>query len=204
MFREASRHWRTNEPAPLRANHSPALPTGAVGQRASPSPTFSHHRPAKNKKCKKLDLPGFEPGAFRMQSGRATTALQTQGRAHGGTVFNPVYYGHLSGAVSRRRGSRQGCARRAARAWRHGELNGGDLEGDGAAGYDDGTWPAEQGGLPDLPELIFTEGCDDDGVDLGPCISLRRCSDGRLPVSGAGPSGDVDAVRVMLLGVSGE
>ena len=85
-----------------------------------------------------------------------------------------------------------------------GELNDGDLEGDGAAGYDDGTWPAEQGGLPDLPELIFTEGCDDDGVDLGPCISLRRCSDGRLPVSGAGPSGDVDAVRVMLLGVSGE
>ena len=85
-----------------------------------------------------------------------------------------------------------------------GELHDGDLEGDGAAGYDDGTWPAEQEGLPDLPELIFTEGCDDDGVDLGPCISLRRCSNGRLPVSGAGPSGDVDAVRVMLLGVSGE
>ena len=85
-----------------------------------------------------------------------------------------------------------------------GELDDGDLEGDGAAGYDDGTWPAEQEGLPDLPELIFTEGCDDDGVDLGPCISLRRCSNGRLPVSGAGPSGDVDAVRVMLLGVSGE
>ena len=85
-----------------------------------------------------------------------------------------------------------------------GELHDGDLEGDGAAGYDDGTWPAEQEGLPDLPELIFTEGCDDDGVDLGPCISLRRCGNGRLPVSGAGPSGDVDAVRVMLLGVSGE
>ena len=31
----------------------------------------------KNKITKSLDLPGFEPGAFRMQSERDTTTLQT-------------------------------------------------------------------------------------------------------------------------------
>jgi hypothetical protein len=52
-----------------------------------------------------------------------------------------------------------------------------------------------------LPELIFTEGCDEDGVDLGPCISLQRCSNGRLSTNGSA-AGGVDAVRVMLLGVT--
>ena len=76
----------------------------------------------------------------------------------------------------------------------------GDGELDNPGSYDDGHWPAEQEGLP---ELIFTEGCDEDGVDLGPCISLQRCSNGsRLSANGSGPSGDVDAVRVMLLGVT--
>jgi hypothetical protein len=79
------------------------------------------------------------------------------------------------------------------------ELHDGDLEGDDAGDYDSNTWPAEQEGLP---ELIFTEGCDDDGVDLGPCISLQRCSNGRISTNGSGQNGDVDAVRVMLLGVS--
>ena len=65
--------------------------------------------------------------------------------------------------------------------------------------YDDAEWPAEQEGLP---ELIFTEGCEEDGVELGPCISLQRCSNGRMSATAAGPSGEVDAVRVMLLGVS--
>ena len=72
-----------------------------------------------------------------------------------------------------------------------------DLHDDGV--YDDADWPAEQEGLP---ELIFTEGCEEDGVELGPCISLQRCSNGRMSATAAGPSGEVDAVRVMLLGVS--
>ena len=33
----------------------------------------------KRKKSKIMDLPGFEPGAFRMQSERDTTTLQTHG-----------------------------------------------------------------------------------------------------------------------------
>ena len=33
----------------------------------------------KNEKSKIMDLPGFEPGAFRMQSERDTTTLQTHG-----------------------------------------------------------------------------------------------------------------------------
>jgi hypothetical protein len=72
-----------------------------------------------------------------------------------------------------------------------------DLNDDGV--YDDGEWPGEHEGLP---ELIFTEGCEEDGVELGPCISLQRCSNGRMSATAAGPSGEVDAVRVMLLGVS--
>ena len=39
-------------------------------------------------------------------------------------------------------------------------------------------------------------------MDLGPCISLQRCNNGRLSANGSGASGDVDAVRVMLLGVT--
>ncbi len=34
---------------------------------------------AQSKNEKIMDLPGFEPGAFRMQSERDTTTLQTQG-----------------------------------------------------------------------------------------------------------------------------
>jgi hypothetical protein len=39
--------------------------------------TISIHHSSidKVKKAKILEIPGFEPGAFRMQSGRATTAL---------------------------------------------------------------------------------------------------------------------------------
>lgn len=73
-------------------------------------------------------------------------------------------------------------------------------------GYDDDTdWNPDV--QEDLPELIYTEGCDEDGVDLAPCISLQRCSNrlAALSTSGGGDGssgGDVDAVRVMLLGVS--
>eukprot|EP00287_Rhodomonas_sp_CCMP768_P025375 CAMPEP_0202831158 /NCGR_PEP_ID=MMETSP1389-20130828/16648_1 /ASSEMBLY_ACC=CAM_ASM_000865 /TAXON_ID=302021 /ORGANISM="Rhodomonas sp., Strain CCMP768" /LENGTH=211 /DNA_ID=CAMNT_0049504859 /DNA_START=140 /DNA_END=772 /DNA_ORIENTATION=- len=75
----------------------------------------------------------------------------------------------------------------------------------GPAAYDDeGDWNPDV--QEDLPELIYTEGCDDEGVDLAPCISLQRCSNriaGMSTRGGAdGTGGDVDAVRVMLLGVS--
>jgi hypothetical protein len=67
--------------------------------------------------------------------------------------------------------------------------------------YDDGDWCPD---VPEeLPELIFTEGCDAEAVDIAPCISLGHCSG--LNVSSSSDlsrGGDVDAVRVMLLGVS--
>ncbi|KAJ1480015.1 hypothetical protein T484DRAFT_1812064 [Baffinella frigidus] len=78
----------------------------------------------------------------------------------------------------------------------------GDHEGmDGHGEYDEGDWNPDA--PDDLPELIFTEGCDEEAVDIAPCISLQHCNRA-LNVSGSSHDssrgGDVDAVRVMLLG----
>mmetsp|Transcript_35464 Transcript_35464/g.110947 ORF Transcript_35464/g.110947 Transcript_35464/m.110947 type:complete len:360 (-) Transcript_35464:2034-3113(-) len=69
--------------------------------------------------------------------------------------------------------------------------------------YDDGDWnPDNQGDR--LPDLIFSQGCDDGADHLPSCISLDQCGS-RLRSHGVhndSTGGDVDAVRVMLLGVS--
>mmetsp|Transcript_32803 Transcript_32803/g.73726 ORF Transcript_32803/g.73726 Transcript_32803/m.73726 type:complete len:397 (+) Transcript_32803:240-1430(+) len=68
--------------------------------------------------------------------------------------------------------------------------------------YDDGEWnPDAQGDR--LPDLIFSQGCEDASDHLPSCISLDQCGS-RLRSTGihSDSTGDVDAVRVMLLGVS--
>jgi hypothetical protein len=53
----------------------------------------------------------------------------------------------------------------------------------------------------DLPELIYTESCNGE-IGQAPCISLQRCGNRMSNLPANRPDGNVDAVRVMLLGVN--